>query len=485
MSQRNDKDDVPEFILENARSSEPVPQTDRIYANKVLNLGNIKCFGFDMDYTLCEYISPEYDELAFRVAKTHLVKMVGYPEGILNLEYNPGFPVRGLWFDKELGNLVKVDELGQILVCIHGFRKLERAEIRAKYPHEIQRNDKDRIFIMNTLFNLAETHLLASIIDFIDSEENIVHTENGWILSGGKGKKTLTFKALFQDCRETIDYVHMDSMELKKLTVADLPRYVKKNSCLLRMLRNIKDGGKKSFLLTNSDWWYTQIIMKYLLNDENSDEDEWMSWFDLVIVDGQKPRFFSSGTPLLRVDKKTLEKIPVDSVALDSNPGGLVYSGGDHTTFTNMLGVLEPEIIYCGDHLYADVVKCRKECDWRTLLVVPELVYEGTVIQNERNILKELHHLESILKEDVPELEDVRIKVSDCIQRFDTAFSESGSLFRSGSRLTYFGFQMLAWADLYTGSVANLGRYSLNQRFVPPPLVLPHEIIEPVHHIPS
>ena len=66
MSQRNDKDDVPGLILENARSSEPVPQTDRIYANKVLNLGNIKCFGFDMDYTLCEYISPEYDELAFR-----------------------------------------------------------------------------------------------------------------------------------------------------------------------------------------------------------------------------------------------------------------------------------------------------------------------------------------------------------------------------------------------------------------------------------
>ena len=28
------------------------------------------------------------------------------------------------------------------------------------------------------------------------------------------------------------------------------------------------------------------------------------------------------------------------------------------------------------------------------------------------------------------QLDDVRIKVSDCIQRFDTAFSESGSLFR-------------------------------------------------------
>ena len=61
-------------------------------------------------------------------------------------------------------------------------------------------------------------------------------------------------------------------MELKKLTVEDLPRYVMKNSCLLDMLRQIKVGGRKAFLLTNSDWWYTQIIMKYLLNDETSSE---------------------------------------------------------------------------------------------------------------------------------------------------------------------------------------------------------------------
>ena len=39
--------------------------------------------------------------------------------------------------------------------------------------------------------------------------------------------------------------------------------------------------------------------------------DEWMSWFDLVIVDGQKPRFFSSGTPLLRVDKKVVSIVRI------------------------------------------------------------------------------------------------------------------------------------------------------------------------------
>ena len=68
MDELDVKDDIPGISSANARSTEQVSKTERIYANKVLNLGNIKCFGFDMDYTLCEYISPEYDELAFRKA---------------------------------------------------------------------------------------------------------------------------------------------------------------------------------------------------------------------------------------------------------------------------------------------------------------------------------------------------------------------------------------------------------------------------------
>jgi hypothetical protein len=45
------------------------PDTKRVYANRPLNMGKIRCFGFDMDYTLCEYISPEFDQLAFDLAK--------------------------------------------------------------------------------------------------------------------------------------------------------------------------------------------------------------------------------------------------------------------------------------------------------------------------------------------------------------------------------------------------------------------------------
>ena len=37
------------------------------------------------------------------------------------------------------------------------------------------------------------------------------------------------------------------------------------------MLENIKSSGKKTFLLTNSDWWHTRQIMTFLLGKEGDD----------------------------------------------------------------------------------------------------------------------------------------------------------------------------------------------------------------------
>lgn len=35
----------------------------RIFVNRSLHLENIKFYGFDMDYTLAEYKSPQYEQL--------------------------------------------------------------------------------------------------------------------------------------------------------------------------------------------------------------------------------------------------------------------------------------------------------------------------------------------------------------------------------------------------------------------------------------
>ncbi|OON22481.1 hypothetical protein X801_01617 [Opisthorchis viverrini] len=63
-----------------------------IFVNRSLQLDKIKFFGFDMDYTLAEYKSPDYEELAFDTLKERLVH-VGYPEEILSFKYEPSFPI--------------------------------------------------------------------------------------------------------------------------------------------------------------------------------------------------------------------------------------------------------------------------------------------------------------------------------------------------------------------------------------------------------
>ena len=105
-----------------AAAPAPIPDVNKIFTNKHLNLEKIKCFGFDMDYTLCEYISPAFDELAFDLAKQFLVDKLNYDAEVLRFQYDPKFPVRGVWFDKQHGNLLKVDQFGKILTCVHGLR---------------------------------------------------------------------------------------------------------------------------------------------------------------------------------------------------------------------------------------------------------------------------------------------------------------------------------------------------------------------------
>ena len=106
----------------------------------------------------------------------------------------------------------------------------------------------------------------------------------------------------------------------------------------------------------------------------------------MVVVDSCKPRFFSTGTPLQRVDTSTSNLVPLSA----SISGPHVYSGGNHTTITSMLGAKGPDVIYAGDHLLADVIKCRKLCEWRTLLIVPELLHELEVTQKNFGLLKQL-----------------------------------------------------------------------------------------------
>lgn len=440
-----------------------IAKDKEIYVNRSLNLSKIRCYGFDMDYTLCEYISPQFDELACNLAKKFMVDTLGYSADILDIEYNPDFPVRGVWFDKPTGNLLKVNQFGKIMECYHGFRMLKSDEIKAIYPNKIQRKDDSRIFVMNTIFNLAETFLICALIDHFDKKEEYAECNDGWVKTGNH----FMFATLFMDLRAAVDDMHIGSCLLKKQCLANLPKYVKKDKDLPVMLDKIKRSGRKSFLLTNSDWWHTRQIMAFLLGSSADDKEAWLSYFDLVVVDACKPQFFTSGTPLQYVDTSSSVLLPISSCP----PGQTVYSGGNHATITSMLEAKGPDVIYAGDHLYGDVIKCRKHCDWRTLLIVPELKHEEKAIQKCSSLTEEINHLETALAKN-PDSQELKIKLNEAVTKISQRFSETGSLLRSGNEMTYFASQLLIWADLYTDRVTALASYNLEHMFTSRPTKL-------------
>jgi len=57
----------------------------------------------------------------------------------------------------------------------------------------------------------------------------------------------------------------------------------------------------------------------------------------------------------------------------------------------------------------------------------------------------------------------------------DLAYGMMGSLFRSGSRQTFFSSQVVRYADLYAATFLNLIYYPFSYMFRAPAMLLPHE----------
>jgi len=74
----------------------------RVFVNRSVAMNKIKAIGFDMDYTLAVYKSPQYEELGFKLIIEQVLKM-GYPPEIQNYQYDPTFISRGLLFDNQHG----------------------------------------------------------------------------------------------------------------------------------------------------------------------------------------------------------------------------------------------------------------------------------------------------------------------------------------------------------------------------------------------
>ncbi|EPY82039.1 5-nucleotidase domain-containing protein 4 [Camelus ferus] len=373
----------------------------RIFVNRSLALGKIRCFGFDMDYTLAAYKSPAYEMLAFELLLERLVS-IGYPHEILRYTYDPAFRTRGLVFDSLYGNLLKVDAHGNVLLGAHGFSFLSEAEMWSFYPSKfIQRDDLKRFHVLNTLFNLPETYLYACLVDFFSGCSRYTNP--------------------FQDVTDAMDNVHHSGC-LKEKTLEDLEKYVERDVRIPVLLGKMKEVGKV-FLATNSSYNYTDVsvervislpscscgppsvscgppsvsclaIMTYLfgIGEAEAPARPWRSYFDLIVVDTQKPHFFAEGTVLRQVNTDS-GKLRVGTYT-GPHQHCAVYSGGSSDMVCELLGVRGKDILYIGDHIFGDILKSKKRQGWRTCLVVPELSRELGIWAREKDQMEELKRLD-------------------------------------------------------------------------------------------
>ncbi|KAL9872614.1 cytosolic purine 5'-nucleotidase isoform X1 [Glossina fuscipes] len=454
----------------------------RIFVNRSLHLENIKFYGFDMDYTLAEYKSPQYEQMSFDLVKERLVSM-GYPKEIMQFEYDPSFPIRGLWFDALYGNLLKVDAYGNILVCVHGFEFLKHSQVYELYPNKFLKLDESRVYVLNTLFNLPETYMLACLVDFFTSGAEYTPDRTGV----KAGELFMSFNSIFQDVRRAVDWVHIQG-DLKQKTVENLDHYVKKDERLPMVLARIRESGAKVFLLTNSDYNFTNNIMTFLFDFPHGAKPEephrdWKTYFDVIVVDARKPLFFAEGTILRQVNTET------GALKIGSHMGplqpGQVYSGGSCEVLTSFINAKGKDVLYIGDHIFGDILKSKKIRGWRTFLVIPELVQELHVWTDKCQFFAELQQLDCKLGEmfknldssakEKPDISNVRGSIRDVTHKMDMAYGMMGSLFRSGSRQTFFSSQVVRYADLYAATFLNFIYYPFSYMFRAPAMLLPHE----------
>uniref|UniRef100_A0A914W4K1 Cytosolic purine 5'-nucleotidase n=1 Tax=Plectus sambesii TaxID=2011161 RepID=A0A914W4K1_9BILA len=445
----------------------------RVFVNRSLQLEKIKFFGFDMDYTLAMYKSPEYECLVFDRVVQRLIS-IGYPEAFREFEYVHSFPVRGLWFDMLFGNLLKVDGFGNILMGVHGFKFMKPSEIEELYPNKFLHLSEQRVYVLNTLFNLPETYLIACVVNYFDSSPDYkpMADKSGVVA----GEVIMSYKSIFQDVRSAVDWVHVDS-ELKNFTVEHVEKYIIKDERLPELLTRMRSNGAQTFLLTNSDYKYTNGLMTYLLGPE------WLSFFSIAVVDARKPLWFAEGTVFRQVDTQT----GALRIGMHTGPlkQGQVYSGGSCDVFTKMVKARGKDVLYIGDHIFGDVLRSKKARGWRTFLVVPELAHELTVWTERSSLFEQLTQLDVVMGDaykhlnldssakDKPTIDKLVQAIREVTHQMDQCYGMCGSLFRSGSmRLC---LQVERYADLYASSCSNLVYYPLFYFFRAPAMLMPHE----------
>lgn len=453
-----------------------------IYVNRTLNMKQIAAIGFDMDYTLVRYDSAAFEEMTYKEIQKKLIEVKGYPKNIGQLKFNFDLAIRGLVIDKALGNILKLSTYSKVKHAYHGLTEMDfKTQQKIYLGLTIDLNDSDRFSIVDTTFSISYCVLYMQIVDLKDKNPDLELPD---------------YKTLEKDILEGLDISHRDG-SLKSQVRKNVKKFIVQDPGTVSALEKFKKHGKKLWVITNSDYEYSKILLDYTINPFLKDHKNWAELFNLVVTASSKPKFFTDKMSLLQIDPST---------GLMRNHHGKIedgiYQGGNADLLQKNSGLSGEQILYLGDHIYGDVLSIKKTCNWRTALVIEELGDEIAALEKTATINDQINALmaEKVeYEQKLDELFDKEIergkkpdkeKVQAHFQKIEKVDKKIGKLIRSNSQNfnALWGETMRAgvepsrlagqiekYACIYMAKIANFNEYSPRNYYRPRKKTLPHE----------
>jgi HAD superfamily 5'-nucleotidase-like hydrolase len=436
-------------------------ETQKVFVNRILNMRKIKLIGVDMDHTLIRYNSEKFEGLVYDLVKEKLVEIKHYPEQIKKFQFNYHDAIRGLVIDTKNGNILKLSRYGAIRHSRHGTQSISYSDQQEIYRSTYVDLGDPNYMPIDTSFSIAFCVLYAQLVDLKDE----------------LGMHMTTYQNIAADVQSCVDKVHSDG-SLKNIIVRDLKKYVIKEKAVVDGLKHFIRHGKKIFILTNSEYFYTKVLLDYAINPFLRKGESWQDIFEFVITLANKPRFFYDNLRFLSVNPNTGV---MSNLSGPIAPG--IYQGGNAKKFTEELNIRGDEILYIGDHIYGDILRLKKDCNWRTALVVDELGQEIEAqiraLPIEKNIVEAMSIKKNLeqryvvlctksIDEDSKkydtEIYNLQSQITGLDVQISTLLKEQSAfynskwdrVFRAGAEESYFAYQVDRFACIYMEKLSDL-----------------------------
>ena len=454
----------------------------KVFVNRIINMKKIKLIGLDMDHTLIRYNSEQFESLVYDLIKEKIVDIKHYPAVIKKLKFNYHDAIRGLVIDCINGNILKLSRYGAIRQSYHGTRLIDFNSQQEIYRSIYVDLGDPNYMPIDTSFSIAFCVLYGQLIDLKDELST---------------QEMPNYQTIAKDVQYCVDKVHSDG-SLKGIISKDLKKYVLTEKAVVEGLKHFIRHGKKIFILTNSDYSYTKLLLDYAITPYLNKGETWRDLFEYVITLANKPRFFYDNLRFLSVNPENGSMTNAEGILV---PG--IYQGGNAKKFTENLQVSGDEILYIGDHIYGDILRLKKDCNWRTALVVEELGEEIAAqlkalpiekkIIEAMNIKKKLEQeyvtlcTQSIdensekYNQEINELQQqiskVDIQITKLLKEQSVFYNPKWErVFRAGAEESYFAYQVDRFACIYMEKLSDFLEHSPITYFRANRRLLAHDI---------